>query len=71
MSDRESERQKRLGEALRENLKRRKIQSRGRAAPPQVGSERKNDPAEWETLRAIGVDAICTDRIGELAAFVW
>ena len=46
MSDRESERQKRLGEALRENLKRRKIQSRGRAAPPQVGSERKNDPAE-------------------------
>ena len=30
-----------------------------------------NDPAEWVTLRAIGVDAICTDRIGELAAFVW
>ncbi len=30
-----------------------------------------NDPAEWKTLSAIGVDAICTDRIGELAAFAW
>ena len=30
-----------------------------------------NDPAEWKRLRAIGVDGICTDRIGELAAFAW
>jgi glycerophosphoryl diester phosphodiesterase len=30
-----------------------------------------NDPAQWKTLREIGVDAICTDRIGELAAFEW
>lgn len=30
-----------------------------------------NDPAEWKMLRALGVDAICTDRIGELAAFAW
>jgi glycerophosphoryl diester phosphodiesterase len=30
-----------------------------------------NDPAQWKTLRAIGVDAICTDHIGELAAFEW
>ena len=30
-----------------------------------------NDPAEWKMLRALGVDAICTDRIGDLAAFAW
>jgi glycerophosphoryl diester phosphodiesterase len=30
-----------------------------------------NDPAQWETLRALGVDGICTDRIGELTAFNW
>lgn len=30
-----------------------------------------NDPVEWKKLRELGVDAICTDRIGELAAFVW
>ena len=30
-----------------------------------------NDPSQWKTLRTIGVDAICTDRIGELAAFDW
>ncbi len=26
------------------------------------------DPAHWDHLRSIGVDAICTDRIGELTA---
>jgi len=26
-----------------------------------------DDPDQWETLRAIGVDGICTDRIAELA----
>jgi len=30
-----------------------------------------NDSEQWKTLRAMGVDAICTDRIGELAAFEW
>jgi glycerophosphoryl diester phosphodiesterase len=30
-----------------------------------------NDPEQWETLNSIGVDALCTDRIGELAAFDW
>jgi glycerophosphoryl diester phosphodiesterase len=30
-----------------------------------------NDPAQWKTLRALGVDGICTDRIGDLAAFAW
>jgi glycerophosphoryl diester phosphodiesterase len=30
-----------------------------------------NDPVEWKTLLALGVDGICTDRIGELAAFAW
>lgn len=30
-----------------------------------------NDPAQWKTLSALGVDGICTDRIGELAAFNW
>ena len=39
MTGREAERQKRLRDALRENLKRRKSQSRKRAVPPKVGSE--------------------------------
>jgi glycerophosphoryl diester phosphodiesterase len=30
-----------------------------------------NDPAEWRMLHALGVDAICTDRIRDLAAFAW
>lgn len=30
-----------------------------------------NDPAHWKTLRALGVDGICTDRPAELAAFNW
>ena len=27
-----------------------------------------NDPAQWKTLRKLGVDAICTDRVAALAA---
>lgn len=27
-----------------------------------------NDPEQWTLLRRLGVDGICTDRIGELAA---
>jgi glycerophosphoryl diester phosphodiesterase len=30
-----------------------------------------NDPSQWERLYAIGVDAICTDRIAELGTFGW
>ncbi len=30
-----------------------------------------NDPRQWETLYDLGVDAICTDRIAELATYSW
>ena len=30
-----------------------------------------NDADQWETLRRIGVDGICTDRIAELGALSW
>ena len=30
-----------------------------------------NDADQWETLRRIGVDGICTDRIAELGAIEW
>lgn len=30
-----------------------------------------NRPTQWKTLYALGVDAICTDRIAELATFNW
>ncbi len=30
-----------------------------------------NDAEQWETLRRIGVDGICTDLIAELATFKW
>ena len=30
-----------------------------------------NDTDQWKTLRAMGVDAICTDHIADLAAFEW
>jgi glycerophosphoryl diester phosphodiesterase len=30
-----------------------------------------NEPAQWETLYSLGVDAICTDRIAELATYNW
>lgn len=30
-----------------------------------------NDAEQWKTLRRIGVDAICTDLIAELATFKW
>lgn len=30
-----------------------------------------NDVDQWETLRSIGVDGICTDRIAELGAINW
>lgn len=30
-----------------------------------------NDAAQWDALYDLGVDAICTDRIAELAAYAW
>lgn len=30
-----------------------------------------NDPGQWKTLKRIGVDGICTDRIAELATYDW
>ncbi len=30
-----------------------------------------NDAGQWDTLYALGVDAICTDRIAELATYDW
>jgi glycerophosphoryl diester phosphodiesterase len=30
-----------------------------------------NEPSQWETLYALGVDGICTDRIAELATYRW
>jgi len=30
-----------------------------------------NEPPQWEILYALGVDAICTDRIAELATYSW
>lgn len=41
------------------------------AANARVIAWTANDSAQWKTLRAIGVDGICTDRIGELATFEW
>jgi glycerophosphoryl diester phosphodiesterase len=30
-----------------------------------------NEPGQWNVLRELGVDAICTDRIAELATHAW
>ena len=30
-----------------------------------------NQPTQWESLYALGVDGICTDRIAELATYSW
>jgi glycerophosphoryl diester phosphodiesterase len=30
-----------------------------------------NEPAQWDALYELGVDAICTDRIAELATYSW
>ncbi len=46
MSDSNLVRQKRLSVALRENLKRRKSQSRGRTAPPKIDTEAETDAPE-------------------------
>lgn len=44
MAKRDEEREKRLAEALRENLRRRKAQSRGVAAPDEPRSDEDQAP---------------------------
>jgi glycerophosphoryl diester phosphodiesterase len=44
---------------------------RAHAVNARVIAWTANDPAQWEIIRAIGVDGICTDRIAELATFEW
>ena len=45
--------------------------SRAHAANARVIVWTANDANQWETLRRIGVDGICTDRIAELGATSW
>jgi glycerophosphoryl diester phosphodiesterase len=45
--------------------------ARAHAVNARVIAWTANDSDQWKTLRAIGVDGICTDRIGELATFDW
>lgn len=44
---------------------------RAHAVGARVIAWTANDSAQWESLHALGVDAICTDRIAELATFDW
>jgi len=44
---------------------------RAHAANGRVIAWTSNDPAEWQIMREIGVDGICTDYIAELATFRW
>lgn len=43
--------------------------ARTHAAGARVIAWTANDAAQWKTLNAMRVDAICTDRIGDLASF--
>lgn len=45
--------------------------ARVHAAKGRVIAWTANDANQWETLRRIGVDGICTDRVAELGAFNW
>lgn len=47
------------------------IVERAHAAGARVVAWTANDAAQWEALHALGVDAICTDRIAELATYGW
>jgi len=47
------------------------IVERAHSVGARVVAWTANDPTEWETLYALGVDAICTDRIAELATYGW
>ncbi|HEV7387238.1 MAG TPA: glycerophosphodiester phosphodiesterase [Gemmatimonadaceae bacterium] len=45
--------------------------ARAHAINARVIAWTANDAEQWETLRRIGVDGICTDLIAELATFKW
>jgi glycerophosphoryl diester phosphodiesterase len=45
--------------------------NRAHAVNARVIAWTANDVDQWETLRRIGVDGICTDRIAELGAHDW
>lgn len=47
------------------------IVERAHAVGARVIAWTANDATQWETLYALGVDAICTDRIAELATYSW
>ena len=47
------------------------IVSKAHSVGGRVVAWTANDAAHWEALYALGVDAICTDRIAELAAYAW
>ena len=47
------------------------IVERAHSVGARVVAWTANDAAQWEALHDLGVDAICTDRIAELAAYVW
>jgi len=45
--------------------------TRAHAVNARVIAWTANDADQWETLKRIGVDGICTDRIAELGAMSW
>ena len=47
------------------------IVERAHAVGGRVIAWTANEATQWVTLYALGVDAICTDRIAELATFNW
>lgn len=47
------------------------IVQRAHSVGARVVAWTANEPTQWETLYGLGVDAICTDRIAELAAYSW
>ena len=47
------------------------IVQRAHSVGARVVAWTANEPSRWETLYDLGVDAICTDRIAELATYSW
>jgi glycerophosphoryl diester phosphodiesterase len=47
------------------------IVDRAHAIGARVIAWTANEPTQWKSLYELGVDAICTDRIAELATFNW
>ncbi len=47
------------------------IVERAHSVGARVVAWTANEPTQWEALYALGVDAICTDRIAELTTYGW